>query len=195
MMANKIKLCVLLMLALALLISGCADSKPGVAPASSQNGMINPTNSSEAQTPAPANQASSHVTVYYATPDAMYLVAEKHTITKTDAPAKAAVELLFAEPADKQLARVLPAAAKLRNLTVKDHVAYADFSDKLIKNNGSGGSAAERLIVGAIVNTLTEFPEIHKVQILIEGKTVETLYGHMDVSQPLSRAEGIIKKK
>ena len=195
MMANKIKLCILFMLALGLFISGCAGSNPGAAPASSQNDIKNSANSVGDQTPATANQALSHVTVYYATPDAMYLVAEKHTITKTDAPAKAAVELLFAEPADKQLARVLPAAAKLRNLTVKDHVAYADFSDKLIKNNGSGGSAAERLIVGAIVNTLTEFPEIHKVQILIEGKAVETLYGHMDVSQPLSRAEGIIKKK
>ena len=195
MMANKIKFCVLLILALAVLIAGCADSKPGAAPASSQNGMKTPTNSGGAQTPTLANQASSHVTVYYATPDAMYLVAEKHTLPKTDAPAKAALELLFAEPTDKQLSRVLPVAAKLRNLTVKDHVAYADFSDKLIKSNGSGGSAAERLMVGAIVNTLTEFPEIHKVQILIEGKAVETLYGHMDVSQPLSRSEGIIKKK
>jgi spore germination protein GerM len=48
--------------------------------------------------------------------------------------------------------------------------------------------------VAAVVNTLTEFPDIHKVQILVEGKTVETLSGHMSVGQPLSRSEGIIKK-
>jgi spore germination protein GerM len=81
----------------------------------------------------------------------------------------------------------------LKNLTVRDHIAYVDFNDKIIKNN-VGGSATEILIVAAVVNTLTEFPDIHKVQILVEGKTVETLSGHMSVGQPLSRSEGIIKK-
>ena len=195
MMATKNKLYILILLAWALLIAGCADTKPGAAPVSAQNGMKNPATSVETPTTGSANQVSTQVTVYYATSDAMYLVGEKRAIAKTDAPARAAVELLFAEPADKQLSRVLPVAAKMRNITVKDHIAYVDFDDKLMKHSGSGGSAAERLMVGAIVNTLTEFPEIHKVQILIEGKTVETLYGHMDVSQPLSRSEGIIKKK
>ena len=52
----------------------------------------------------------------------------------------------------------------------------------------------EILTVGAIVNTLTEFPDVEKVQILVEGKKVSTLFGHLDVSDPLSRSPGIIKK-
>ena len=43
------------------------------------------------------------------------------------------------------------------------------------------------MLIGSIVNTLTDFPEVEKVQILIEGASVETLSGHMDLSEPLTR--------
>ena len=39
----------------------------------------------------------------------------------------------------------------------------------------------------AITNTLTEFPEIKRVQILIEGKKVTSISGHMDLEDPLIR--------
>ena len=73
------------------------------------------------------------------------------------------------------------------------HIAYVDFNDKLVKNN-TGGSTAEILLVAAIVNTLTEFHDIQKVQILVEGKKIDTISGHMDIGEPLSRSEKIIKK-
>lgn len=49
--------------------------------------------------------------------------------------------------------------------------------------------------MGAVVNTLTEFPGVEQVQILVEGKRVDTLYGHLDVYDPMSRSPGIIKGK
>ena len=49
-------------------------------------------------------------------------------------------------------------------------------------------------MVAAVVNTLTEFPEITQVQFMVEGKKVDTLTGHMDVGEPLGRSEQIIKK-
>ena len=49
-----------------------------------------------------------------------------------------------------------------------------------------GGSLAEMNTVFSIVNSLTlNFPEIKRVQILIEDRAVETLNGHMDLSRPL----------
>lgn len=144
------------------------------------------------QTTPPAAETM-RLTVYHATKDAMYLVPEVHTVAKTDHPAKSAVELLLAAPQNPDLVRALPEGTKLRGLTVKDHIAYVDFSDKLVKS-GRGGSASEILAVGAIVNTLTEFADIYKVQILVEGKKIDTLYGHLDTSEPLSRADKIIKK-
>lgn len=49
------------------------------------------------------------------------------------------------------------------------------------------------MLVGSIVDTLTEFPEVKQVQILIEGKKVETLGGHMDLTQPLTRMNDLLK--
>lgn len=133
------------------------------------------------------------VTVYYATKDAMYLVPEIHNVPKSDQPAQAAIEQLLKDPKSAELVRTLPEGTRLRGITVNNHIAYVDFNDKLIKK-GHGGTAGEIMAVGSIVNTLTEFPEIYRVQIMVEGKKIETLYGHLDTSEPLRRARDIIKK-
>ena len=49
------------------------------------------------------------------------------------------------------------------------------------------------MLVGSVVDTLTEFPEVKKVQILIDGKKVESLSGHMDLSQPMGRMADLLK--
>lgn len=176
----------LLALLLAFLAAGCDPAQP--APPAQPPGAAAP----EKQ-PAPPAAETVRLTVYHATRDAMHLVPEVHTVAKNDHPAQSAVELLLAGPKSGDLVRTLPEGTKLKNLTVKNNIAYADFSDTLIKK-GTGGSAGEILAVASIVNTLTEFPEIYKVQILVEGKRIETLYGHLDTSGPLSRSDSIIKK-
>lgn len=168
---------------------------PGCDSAAPSSGTLPPSGGTAAdkqQTGTPAGETMK-VTVYFATKDAMHLVPEVLTVPKTAHPAQSALEMLVGEPKNADLVRVLPEGTKLRGVTIKDHVAYADFSDKLIKG-GRGGSASEILAVGAIVNTLTEFPDIYKVQILVEGKKVDTLYGHLDTGEPLSRSESVIKK-
>jgi spore germination protein GerM len=185
-MLSKVKLLLLIVALLATsLIAGCDNVQlPPANPGT-------PEKQQGASGTAPAD--TMRIVVYHATKDATYLVPEVHSVPKTDTPAHAAIELLLAEPKTKDLVKALPDGTKLRNLSIKNHIAYADFNDKLVKNN-PGGSAAEMLIVAAIVNTLTEFPEVQKVQIQVEGKKVETLSGHLDISEPLSRSEQIIKK-
>ena len=41
--------------------------------------------------------------------------------------------------------------------------------------------------------TLTTFPEIEKVQLLIDGNSGETLVGHLDISMPIERDEHWLK--
>ena len=48
------------------------------------------------------------------------------------------------------------------------------------------------MLTYAIVNTLTEFPEIKRVQILVEGKPVTSISGHMDLTEPLTRNETLL---
>jgi spore germination protein GerM len=134
-----------------------------------------------------------NVTVYSATKDAMQLVAQTHTVTKNDQPARTAIELLLSgDEGNKALTSVVPKGTKLQHFWIKDDIAYVDFNNKLLAIGG--GSTSEILLAGAIVNTLTEFPNIHKVQILVNGKKIDTLSGHLDVGEPLSRSEKIIKK-
>jgi len=144
-------------------------------------------------TVSPMVQETMQVTIYHASNDAMYLVPEIHVVPQNDHPAETAIQLLLAGTTNPDLIAVLPPGTILRNLWVKDHVAYVDFTDKLIKNN-TGGSTSELLLVGAIVNTLTEFSTIQQVQILVAGEKINTITGHMDTAGPLSRSEKIIKK-
>ena len=51
-----------------------------------------------------------------------------------------------------------------------------------------GGSLNELFTVYAVVNALTaNMSEISAVQILIEGREVDTLAGHIDLRRPLQR--------
>lgn len=179
----------LLMLLLVAFAAGCDSGQPVVSPPAA---VTPPAEKQPSSPPRPAAETMA-VTVYYATKDAMFLVPEVHTVPKSDQPALVAVEQLLGAPQSSELVRTLPEGTKLKGITVKDHIAYVDFNDKLVKS-GHGGSTGEILAVSAIVNTLTEFVDISKVQIMVDGKKIDTLYGHMDTSEPLSRSEKIIKK-
>ena len=51
-----------------------------------------------------------------------------------------------------------------------------------------GGSLNERLTIYTIVHSLTvNLPAIHAVQILVNGREVDTLAGHVDLRRPLGK--------
>lgn len=64
--------------------------------------------------------------------------------------------------------------------------AYLDFSSHLSEGH-IGGTTAELLTITAILKTVFDaFPDdIKQVQILIDGEEVNTLAGHLNLSQPL----------
>lgn len=180
-----------------LLIGGCADQG-----ALSSKTATDANKNVQQQGTVPGNQSNQStvigqdkmvVTVYNGTKDGKNLVPEIHIVAKNDHPAQTAMELLLAGTKNVDLVSVMPNGTKLKNIMIKDHIAYVDFNDKLVKNN-TGGSASEILLVASIVNTLTEFHNIQKVQILVEGKKIDTISGHMDIGEPLSRSEKIIKR-
>ena len=131
------------------------------------------------------------IKVYRGSNDAKWLLPEVFQVKKNDHPARTAMELLAAPPHGSGMVGLLPKEAKIKGLWVKDEIAYVDFSEAIAQ---SAGSTSERLLVAAIVNTLTEFPEVQSVQFLVEGKRRATLQGHVDISEPLSRSEKIIKR-
>jgi spore germination protein GerM len=64
---------------------------------------------------------------------------------------------------------------------------YVDLSAEL-QTNHPGGTTNETLTVYALVSVLTSnLPAITGVQILVEGKEVDTLAGHLDLRRPIEQ--------
>lgn len=160
------------------------------------------------QTPAPSDKTpqtseqdtliTKNITLYFSDDQAMYLVPETREvkIPKDSDAAKvgeAIVKELIVGPADNKLGATFPKEAKLLSLKITDQTAYVDFSEE-IRSKHPGGSTGEAMTLNSLVNSLTELKEIQKVKILINGKEVDTLVGHADLTQPLTRNESIIKK-
>jgi len=102
-----------------------------------------------------------------------------------DAQVKRAVQELI-DWSGTETISPLPSQAGIREVWVSPGgIAYIDFDADFSAFSGSG-SLGELHTVYSIVTTLAlSFPEIVAVQILIEGKWVETLAGHVDLSLPL----------
>lgn len=123
------------------------------------------------------------------------LIAEKVQVAKNSKPnpEQALIALCSTKPQNEKFANVIPVGTKVLGLTIEeDGTAVANFSKELGKRGQ--GSYDEMMAVYAIVNTLTEYPEIKQVQILIEGKKRVVLGSHMDIEEPIKRNSTLFKK-
>lgn len=175
------------------LFSGCAGPDPSYGSTNKPSVAAPAEPLTKPADPVKAPEETVPVKVYFGTHEARYIVAEVRLLKKDAQLKQRAMEALVAGPRQPELVAVVPPATKVRSVVVRDRTAFVDFSGEIV-TRGFGGSSKEILAVGAIVNTLTEFPDVERVQILVEGKKVSTLFGHLDVSDLLSRSPDIIKK-
>ena len=85
---------------------------------------------------------------------------------------------------------VIPEGTVLREVFLKEDTGtiYLDFSREL-KTHHWGGSAGELLTIRALLATLnTNLSEVKQVQLLIEGREVESLAGHIGIRRPFEVA-------
>ena len=98
------------------------------------------------------------------------------------------------DPPAPPLVRTIPQGTRVLSVRVKDHTAYVNFSSELVENH-PGGSSAELQTIYSIVNTLViNFPQIKRVQILVDGRKRRTLSGHILINMPLRANKKLIKK-
>lgn len=148
-----------------------------------------------AETPPAAPRIKARL--FYLSADGLKLQpSEQEVLLGTTAAAQARhlVEAQLAPPPATFVSAV-PQGTTLKELFLTPRgEAYVDLSAEVVKNH-SGGSLDEMLTVYTIVAVLTEnLPSVTRVQILIDGREVDTLAGHVDLRQPLTSATAWIEQ-
>lgn len=108
------------------------------------------------------------------------------------AQARAILEAQFAEPT-APLVSAIPAGTKVRAVYVAGADAYVDLTNEIVTAH-PGGSLNETLTVQTVVAAITaNLPAVTRVQILVDGKEVDSLSGHVDLRQPLTRSDDWVR--
>ena len=127
--------------------------------------------------------------LYYVADDGMRLVAIQRDVPFGDDTVDQAKAIISAQiaPVSDPLVSAVPPGTKLRAVFISSAGdAYVDLSREVSAGHG-GGSINELLTVYTIVNALTtNLPAVSAVQVLVDGKEVETLAGHVDLRRPLA---------
>ena len=136
-------------------------------------------------------QVTLRSTIMYYQDDNRYLIPVMRRVLWEDGIAKATLSYMVAggdndlEAARLGLKTVLPEGCVV-DINITDNLAVASINSASLATQTAGDEA---LMVSAIVNTLTEFPTVAQVQILIDGDAKETLRNGTAIVKPLTRGD------
>ena len=125
-------------------------------------------------------------TLFFSETNERYLVTEKRLIGKEANDADQARELVKAliEGSKSGKVATIPAKTELQGVKIRDNgTADVNFSKELVKDH-PGGTASEMATVYSLTDTLTtNIPAIKRVRILVEGKEIPAIKGHVSMKQ------------
>jgi len=144
----------------------------------------------------PVGTAHITATLYYASSDGRALVPVRRDVPAATSVVDQGRQILTVQfqDAPQPYVQVVPKGTKLRAFYVTERGdAFVDLSGDVVSAH-PGGSLTELLTVYAIVNTVTSnLPAIQRVQLLVEGKEVDTIAGHVDVRRPLEHDRTLVR--
>lgn len=162
-------------------------------PSTRQSGPISPllesapSASSSRKIGAPDTARRREVRIYF-TPDGLKLQAQIIQLSQNLEPYKRlrfVLNELLHGPQGGLLQPPIPAQTRLRAAYLAQDTAVVDVSDDILSGR-LGGPMAEWLCVSAIVNTVVDNVEgVRKVRLMVNGQTVTTLWGDVDLTTPL----------
>ncbi len=194
----------LALLASAALLAGCGKATPGAE--ERQDGQAKEGEEKEGEEQG-GEEGPVTLTLYFmeVTASDFYLVPEKRTIPYTQAVARAAMEELFKGPAEGSgLKAIFPNTVRVLDISIENGVCTLNVSKEIITEKvqqGGAGAMVEGLALDSIANTLTEFPTIQKVKLLVEGQQsgmvdglfIEDFWGHVGLPEYLERDMSSVK--
>jgi spore germination protein GerM len=130
--------------------------------------------------------------LFYVSVDGTRLTSVEREVPYAEQTVAQARRILEAQlaPVEAPLVSAVPAGTALRAVFVTDSgSAFVDLSREVAAAH-PGGSINELLTIYTVVQALTtNLPAITSVQLLVDGKEVDTLAGHVDIKRPLPRAD------
>ena len=128
--------------------------------------------------------------LFYGAEDGVQLTSVERDIAYGEGTVEQAREIVAAQiaPVVEPLVSAVPPGTAVRAVFLtQGGEAYVDLS-RVVMSAHPGGTQNELLTVYTIVNALTiNLPAVTAVQLLVDGKEVETLSGHVDLRQPLTK--------
>jgi len=128
--------------------------------------------------------------LFYVSDAGTKLTGIERDVAYAENAAEQAREIVAAQvgPVAEPLVSAVPAGTTLRALFITDKgQAFVDLSREVAAAH-PGGTVNELLTVYTIVNAVTaNLPAVASVQLLVDGKEVDTLAGHVDLRRPLAK--------
>jgi spore germination protein GerM len=128
--------------------------------------------------------------LFYVSEDGARLTGVERDVTYGSGTVQQAAQIIAAQiaPVSEPLVSAIPPGTMLRSLFVTQRGdAYVDLT-RDVATAHPGGSVEELLTIYTIVNALTaNLPAVSAVQLLVDGKEVDTLAGHVDLRRPLTK--------
>jgi spore germination protein GerM len=157
-----------------------------------------PTTPTATPTATPVETAHITATLFYASSDGQSLVGVKRDVPLASGVVEQGRQILLSElqAAPQPYIKVIPEGTALRAFYVTDRGdAFVDLSPEASRAH-PGGSLNELMTVYALVNAVTtNLPAVQRVQILIDGKEVDALAGHVDIRRPLTRDMSLVRER
>jgi hypothetical protein len=128
--------------------------------------------------------------LFYVSDDGTRLMTVEQDVPYAEQTVDQAREIITAQiaPVIEPLVSAIPPATTLRAVFVTDRgEAFVDLSAEVASGH-PGGSMNELLTIYTIVHAVTfNLPAVSTVQLLVDGKEVDTLAGHVDLRLPLAK--------
>jgi hypothetical protein len=136
-------------------------------------------------------------TLFYASPDGDALIPVRREVALAEGLEGQGRQIVASQlaPAPEPHLSTIPPGTTLRAFYVTERGdAFVDLSREVTTAH-PGGSLTELLTVQAIVNAvIANLPAVKRVQIMVDGREVDTIAGHVDLRRPLTRDASLIRE-
>jgi hypothetical protein len=171
-----------------LLVAACGDENGSTSDGATTSPPAAETTTPDASaSPTPAGETT--FLVYFLRGEK--LGTAQRAVPRTVAVARAAMEALCGGPTDAEkaagLLTAVPDGSAVRGISIEGTTATVDLSGEF---ESGGGSLSMRARVAQVVYTLTQFPTIRAVELMLDGEPVQAIGGEgVIVEEPQRRAD------